>query len=141
MASHAFFSGIIFDENDNLIETVTVGNETFYVVDDDGFKRHIDSREVDEKIIRYFTDQISGNEEYLANAAATMTGKTDLFSMAMMKNQLKNIDKEIENMFNYAPPPGLSEYLGMSGFKVTIDFHGNIVNLNMPSSPDDSGDD
>ena len=141
MASHAFFSGIIFDENDNLIETVTVGNETFYVVDDDGFKRHIDSREVDEKIIRYFTDQISGNEEYLANAAATMTGKTDLFSMAMMKNQLKNIDKEIENMFNYAPPPGLSEYLGMSGFKVIIDFHGNIVSLNMPSAPDDSGED
>ena len=141
MASHAFFSGIIFDENDNLIETVTVGNETFYVVDDDGFKRHIDSREVDEKIFRYFTDQISGNEEYLANAAATMTGKTDLFSMAMMKNQLKNIDKEIENIFNYAPPPGLTEYLGMSGFKVNIDFHGNIVNVNMPSAPDDSGDD
>ena len=141
MASHAFFSGIIFDENDNLIETVTVGNETFYVVDDDGFKRHIDSREVDEKIFRYFTDQISGNEEYLANAAATMTGKTDLFSMAMMKNQLKNIDKEIENIFNYAPPPGLTEYLGMSGFKVNIDFHGNIVHVNMPSAPDDSGED
>ena len=75
----------------------------------------LDTREVDEKIVRLFTDQISGNEEYLANAAASMTGKTDLFSMAMFKSQLKNIDKEIDAMFRQAPPPGLSEYLGMAG--------------------------
>ena len=83
MATRAFFTGLIYDENDNLLNTVTVGNDSFYIVDDDGFKRHIDSREVDEKIVRLFTDQIDGNEEYLANAAANMTGKTDLFSMAV----------------------------------------------------------
>ena len=68
-----------------------------------------------------------------------MTGKTDLFSMAMFKSQLKNIDKEIDAMFHQAPPPGLAEYLGMAGFKINIDLHGNIVNVNMPSVPDDSG--
>lgn len=140
MAKYAFFSGLIYDENNNLIETTTVGNDCYYIVDDDGFKRHIDSREVDEKIVRLFTDQINGNEEYLANAAANMTGKTDLFSMAMFKNQLKNIDKEIDAMFLQAPPPGLAEYLGMAGFKINIDLHGNIVGVNMPSVPDGSGE-
>ena len=140
MAKYAFFSGLIYDENNNLIETTTVGNDSFYVVDDDGFKRHIDSRELDEKVVRLFTDQINGNEEYLANAAANMTGKTDLFSMAMFKNQLKNIDKEIDAMFRQAPPPGLAEYLGMAGFKINIDLHSNIVNVNMPSVPDGSGE-
>ena len=140
MAKQAFFAGLIYDEKDNLIETVNVGSDAFYVVDDDGFKRHIDSREVDERIVRVFTDQINGNEEYLANAAAQMTGKTDLFSMAMFKSQLKNIDQEIDSMFRQGPPAGLAEMLGMSGFKVTIDFHGNIVNINMPSAPDSSDD-
>ena len=140
MADKAFFSGVIYDENDNLIDTVIIGNESFYVVDDYGFKRHIDSREVDEKIFRLFTDQINGNEEYLANAAANMTGQTDLFSMAMFKSQLKNIDKEIESLFKQGPPQGMREFLGMSGFRVTIDLHGDIVNVNMPSvggSPED----
>ena len=140
MANKAFFTGLIYDENDNLIETATIGNDCFYIVDDYGFKRHIDSREVDEKIVRLFTDQINGNEEYLANAAANMTGKTDLFSMAMFKNSLLNIDKEIESMFKQDPPPGLSEFLGMSGFKVNIDLHGNIINVNMPTPPDGSDD-
>ncbi len=137
MANKAFFTGLIYDENENLIESVTIGNEAFYVVDDCGFKRHIDSREVDEKIVRLFTDQINGNEEYLANAAANMTGKNDLFSMVMFKNSLMNIDKEIEAMFRQGPPPGLAEFLGMSGFRVNIDIHGNITNVNMPSTPAD----
>ncbi len=140
MANKAFFTGLIYDENENLIESVTIGNEAFYVVDDYGFKRHIDSREVDEKIVRLFTDQINGNEEYLANAAANMTGKNDLFSMVMFKNSLKNIDKEIEAMFRQGPPLGLAEFLGMSGFRVNIDIHGNITNVNMPSAPADDSE-
>lgn len=140
MAKQALFSGLVYDENNNLTETVTIGNDAYYIVDDDGFKRHIDSREVDEKIIRLFTDQIDGNEDYLANAAANMTGKTDLFSMALFKNQLKNIDKEIEELFRQGPPPGLSEFLGMSGFKINIDMHGNITNVNMPAAPDQDGE-
>ncbi|MBQ6343829.1 MAG: hypothetical protein IJI41_11945 [Anaerolineaceae bacterium] len=133
MSTQAFFSGLVYDENNNLLETTTIGNESFYIVDDCGFKRHIESREVDEKIFHLFTDQIDGNEEYLANAAANMTGKTDLFSMAMFKNQLLNIDKEIDTMLKQSPPPGLTEFLGMSGFKINIDLHGNIVQVNMPS--------
>lgn len=140
MANQAFFSGLVYDENNNLIETSTIGNEAFYVVDDYGFKRHIESRELDEKIFHLFTDQIDGNEEYLANAAANMTGKTDLFSMAMFKNQLLNIDKEIDSMLRQAPPPGLTEFLGMAGFKVNIDLHGNIVNVNMPAVNDNTDD-
>ena len=43
-------------------------------------------------------------------------------------------------MFRQAPPPGLSEYLGMAGFKVNIDIHGNIVSVNMPTAPEQSDD-
>ena len=138
MATYAFFKGLVYDENNNLIETATIGDESFYIVDDYGFKRHIESREVDEKIFRLFTDQIDGNEEYLANAAAQMTGKTDLFSMAMFKNQLQNVDKEIDNMLKQAPPPGLVEFLGMAGFKINIDIHGDITQVNMPTISEDS---
>ncbi len=135
MANQAFFKGLVFDEKNEPLETVNIGSDSYYIFDDDGFKRHIDSREVDEKIVRLFTDQISGNEDFLANQAANMMGKTDLFSMALLKNQLKNIDKEIDAMFRQGPPPGLAEFMGMQGFKVNIDMHGNIINVNMPTAP------
>ena len=60
--------------------------------------------------------------------------------MAMFKNQLMNIDKEVENMFLQGPPPGLAEFLGMSGFKVFINLHGDIVRVDMPAVPDDQGE-
>ena len=39
MAQHPLFPGLIFDENDQPLETETVGQESFYIVDDNGFRR------------------------------------------------------------------------------------------------------
>lgn len=134
MAKQAIFEGLICDENGTPVETTTVGNEAFYVVDDDGFKRHIPSEEVDKKIFSYFGNQIKGSEDYLANMAAEMTGQNDIFAMAIMKSQLKNFDKTIDEIIRQGIPTGdIQVALGMSGFRVTIDYHGDILDIHAPT--------
>ena len=39
MAQKALFSGLVVDEFDRKVETVHIGDEPCYVVDDAGFKR------------------------------------------------------------------------------------------------------
>ncbi len=38
MASKALFYGLVYDENDKMVQTEQVGAESFYIVDDNGFK-------------------------------------------------------------------------------------------------------
>ena len=43
MARQALFAGLVYDEYGNLVETNIVGDSANYIVNDDGFLRHIDS--------------------------------------------------------------------------------------------------
>lgn len=133
MASHALFTGLISDENDAPVETELVGNETFYVVNDNGFRRYISSESVDRQILNSFTSEIEGREDFLSEQAANMMGKDDIFSVAILKNQLQNIDQQIDSIFTTGIPEEVRAYLGMMGFSIKINFHGDILEVNAPS--------
>jgi len=47
MSSQALFEGLVFDEAGRALGVTTVGGEAQYVIDDDGFLRHIDSALID----------------------------------------------------------------------------------------------
>lgn len=133
MARHALFSGLISDENDAPVETELVGNETFYVVNDNGFRRYISSETVDRQILNAFTSEIEGREDFLSEQVANMMGKDDIFSVAIMKNQLQNIDQQIDAIFETGVPEEVRAYLGLMGFSIKINFHGDILEVNAPS--------
>jgi len=66
MASHPLFSGLVIDEFDRALEVAFVGGEAFYVVDDDGFRRHVESEHVDRgygKVKRLFDMQERAEQE------------------------------------------------------------------------------
>lgn len=133
MASKALFYGIVFDEQDEMVQTEQVGAESFYIVDDNGFKRYIASESVDRQVLDQFTKQIAGNEDYLGEQAATMMGKDDIFTKALLVNQLKNIDQQLNLLFNSGIPEDALAYLGMMGMKIVLDHHGDIIEMNFPS--------
>ncbi len=139
MAKQALFSGLVVDESDQPVEVKQIGQDAYYVVDDAGFKRHIFSEEVDRQILKTFTDQIEGNEDYLSEQAASMMGQDDIFTVAILKNQMRNIDQQIDSMLEVGIPEDVRAYLGMMGMKITINYHGEIVNVNLPSKTDDEG--
>lgn len=132
----ALFPGLVFDENDRPAETAVVGGEPCYVVDDAGFRIHIPTEKVDRQVLAHLSDQIEGKEDMISEQTAKMMGQDDIFSKAMIENQLKNIDKQFDNLLETGLPENARMYLGMTGFKIVIDYHGDVVRLDQPSAPE-----
>jgi hypothetical protein len=135
----AIFEGLVFDENGKAVAVAVVGVDPCYVVDDNGFLRHISSEIVDRQVIEFFKQQIEGNEDLFSEQAAKMLGQDDLFSFAMIKNQFQQIDQHFENLLQTGLPEEARAYLGMMGFKIVINVHGEIIELQQPSAPEDEG--
>jgi hypothetical protein len=132
LARAPLFAGLVFDENDQLVETAYVGDEPCYVVNDAGFRRHISSEQVDCQVLQIMKDLIQGSEGLLAEQAAKMLGQDDIFSKAMLETQLKNIENQFDQVLDAGIPEEGRAYLGMAGFRITINVHGEVLDVNQP---------
>ena len=141
MPRQPLFAGLVVDENGNPAETAIVGNEPFYVVNDYGFRRHIPSEQVDRQVLSQIAGLMKGSEEYLSEQTAKMLGQEDIFTKAMLTNQLKNIDQQFDQLLQTGIPEDMRLYLGMVGFKVVINVHGEVLRVEQPSAPADEGGD
>ncbi len=132
MPHQALFAGLVFDENDNPVDVTYVGSDPFYVVDDAGFHRHIPSEQVDRQVLESMRELIDGHEGVLSEQTAKMLGQEDIFTRAMIESQLKNIDKQFEALFDTGIPEEGRAYMGMMGFRITIDVHGDVIKIDQP---------
>ncbi len=139
MPRQPLFAGLVVDENDNPVETAYVGEDPCYVVNDAGFRRHILSEGVDRQVLERLRQQINGHEDLLSEQAAKMLGTEDIFSKAMIETQLKNIDQQFNNLLQTGIPEEGRAYMGLIGFRIVIDLHGNVVRVDQPSAIDDGG--
>lgn len=134
------FEGLIVDEYDNPVTTAYVGDEPFYVVDDAGFKRHIPSVDVDRQVLKTMQEMIEGSEGVISDQAAKMLGQDDPFSKAAIENQLKNIDQQFDALLNTGIPEDARAYLGMAGFKIRINLHGEVLEIHQPGASGEGGE-
>ena len=134
------FPGLVFDESNRPAETAYVGDEPCYVVDDAGFRRHIPSEQVDRQVFSQMTELIKGSEDLVSQQAAKMMGQDDLFSVAAIATQLKNMDKQFDQMLQVGLPEDARAYLGMLGFKIVINYHGEVVSVEQPGAISDEGE-
>jgi hypothetical protein len=134
MANQALFEGLIYDENDHPVGTTHVGDQASYVVDDEGFLRHVDAEFVDRQILSFFLEQLEDNKELAIEQALTMLGKDDLFTKAALDAQLRNID--MDQIIAAGIPLQAREMLGMLGFHVIINIHGEVIKIHQPSAPE-----
>lgn len=137
MTKQALFAGLVADEFDRPVEVAYVGDEPCYVINDQGFRRHIPSEQVDRQVLAMMRKQVEGNEELLTQQAEKMLGQDDLFSHAMILNQLKNMDKQLESLLQTGIPEEGRAYLGMLGFRVVINFHGEVIRFEQPSATEE----
>jgi hypothetical protein len=135
------FTGLVVDENGKPVSAGFIGTQPAYVVDDDGFKRHIPAEDVDRAVLNQMAEMMKGSEDLLSEQTAKMLGQDDPFSKAMIENQLKNIDKQFDTIMQTGFPEEMRAYLGMMGFKVVINYHGDVVRVEQPgTSGGDEGD-
>ncbi len=135
MTTEPLFKGLVIDEDNHAVDTARIGDESFYVVDDAGFKRHIPAEDVDRQVLDHMSSQIEGKEDLLSDQTAKMLGQDDIFTRAIINNQLKNIHQQFEMMLQSGIPEEGRAYLGMMGFKVVINHHGEVVDVIQPSAP------
>ena len=139
MSRHALFTGLVVDELDHPVSSTSVGDEAFYVVDDEGFKRHVPAEQVDRQVLAEMEKMLEGHEEELSEQAAKLMGQEDIFTKAAIEKQLENIDEQFDQVIKSGLPEASRAYLGMSGFKVRINIHGDLLEIQQPGriSPED----
>jgi len=140
MPRQPLFAGLVIDEFGNVAESALIGEEPCYVVDDAGFRRHIPAEQVDRQVLGQIAKSMKGSEEYLSEQTAKMLGQEDIFSKAMIEQQLKNIDKQLDQLMQVGIPEDMRAYLGMTGFKIVINMHGEVIRLEQPGIASDDGD-
>jgi hypothetical protein len=134
MVYQPLFKGLIFDENDQPVAVTDVGAEPCYVVNDSGFHRHIPSEQVDRQVLSLMGNMIEGHEDELAEQTAKMLGQDDIFSKALIENQLKNMDQQFEAVLKSGIPEEGRTYMGMMGFRIKINVHGEVLEVKQPGT-------
>ena len=128
MANIAMFEGLVVDEKGTIAPVAMVGSDACYVVDEDGFKRHISAEGVDRQVLRALRDQVEGSRDMAVSAMLQMMGSDDIFTKAAVESSINNMEEAVGNPI----PAEARQYLGMLGFRVVIDDQGNVVDLSMP---------
>ncbi|MBV7336982.1 hypothetical protein KFU94_53895 [Chloroflexi bacterium TSY] len=137
MSKAAMFEGLVVDEFGNLASVKYVGENACYVVDDDGFLRHIDAEGVDRQVLKTMRAQVEDHREVAVDAMLEMMGKDDLFTKAALESSINNIEDSVGQQL----PEQARQWMGMLGFRIVIDHEGNVIELNMPEGAidDDEG--
>jgi len=134
MPTQPLFAGLVLDEFGNIAESAFVGDEPCYVVNDMGFRRHIPSEQVDKQVLGQIADLMKGSEDLISEQTAKILGQEDVFTKAAIEQQLKNIDKQFDQLMKAGIPEDMRAYLGMIGFKVIINIHGEVLKVDQPGS-------
>ncbi len=142
MPNQPLFIGLVTDEQGVPAEPGFIGSEPCYVIDDAGFRRHVPAAQIDRAVLSHIAEMMKGNEELLSEQAAKMLGQDDPFSKAAIERQIKNIDRQFEALMQTGFPEEARAYLGMIGFRVVVNYHGEVVRVEQPGATSgEEGDD
>jgi len=139
MNRQPLFLGLVFNEADEVAEVAHVGDAPHYVINDAGFRRHVPAEHIDRAVLQALRAQILENKDLVTQGALQMLGKDDLFTKAMIDSSIKNIDEHLDRLIQAGLPTEARQWLGMLGFRIVVDHHGDIVSLDQPGieAPDD----
>ena len=132
----AIFEGLVFDQEGRPLEVAYLGDEPHYVIDDAGFRRHVEAAYVDRQVLNAMQAQVDENKDAVAEGLLRMLGQADLFTKAAIDSSLGHIDRLLQNGL----PLEARQWLGMMGFRVVVDLHGEVVNIEGGGTIDDRGE-
>jgi len=122
MAQHSLFAGLVVDEDDRGVDIVLVGGESFYVVLDQ------------------LQEMVKGHEDIISEGTMKMIGQEDIFTKAAIETSLQNMDAQFDALLQSGLPEDMRTYLGMMGFRVVINVHGEVLRIEQPGAGIDPGE-
>ena len=124
----AIFAGLISNEDGQPVDVTYIGGEAFYVIPDGDFKRHVEAATVDDEVIGTLREQMDSMQDQIVDGVLKYLGKEDLFTKTSIDMALKNFDQA----FRMADPEQWKPWLGMMGFRVVVNVHGQVVRVESP---------
>lgn len=124
----ALFAGLVYNEAGEPAEITYIGPEPHYVIMDGDFKRHIAAEVVDRQVIEIIQQQAEANKDLVSGQIMNILGKDDLFTKAMIDSSISHMEKVMEQGL----PEDARIMLGTMGFKIVVNVHGELVDLEMP---------
>ena len=126
----ALFADLVFNEAGQPAQVVHIGPVPHYAVPDGDFMRHVEAEYIDRQIVASIQERILAMRDVVTEGVIHMLGEEDLFTRASIEHAIENMDRILE--------PGavdideLRTALWMTGFRATVDVHGDVVHLEMP---------
>ena len=124
------FADLLFNEEGQPVKAVYIGAVPHYAVPDGDFLRHVEAEYVDRQIVTRLRERILAMRDVVTAGVVHMLGQEDLFTRASIEHAIENMDRILE--------PGsvdVDEWrtaLWMTGFRATVNVHGDIVRLEVP---------
>lgn len=136
MSNKALFSGLVVDEQERILDVAIIGDEAQYVIDDNGFHRHIDAEVIDRQVLQVLQEQVEANKDAVEQQMMKLMGKEDLFTKAAIDKSIGDMDQVLERGL----PDGALQWLGMMGFRIVVNLHGEVIKFDQPGTIDPSAE-
>ena len=134
MARRAVFEGLVVDGADHPVSVTYLGGVPHYVVDDAGFLRHIPSENVDRQVLAAMQEGVLENRDMVVEGLLQYMGKDDLFTKAAVEASMGQLGEQFDRLLEVGLPEEARSWMGLMGFRVVIDIHGDVVDLEMPGA-------
>ncbi len=136
-ARPAAFEHLVYDPAGQPVPVKKIGGNDFYVVGEDGFDYHIAAGKVDSAVWNTLRSHFQkAKEDHLPAALAAM-GVEDPFTLAAYEAAIDNIG----TADTVAIAPEHKNMLALMGFRIVIDYHGDVQDVVMPEQTIDPEDD
>ncbi len=129
---HALFEGLVVSEEGEAVGVAYVGDEPQYVIPDAGFQRHVDAERVDRQVFALLQQQVMAHRDMVTESALAMLGQDDLFTKAMIDASIQNMEQVVDELIQQGLPEETKHWLGMLGFRVVVNLHGDVVRVEGP---------
>ncbi len=82
---------------------------------------------------------IEGHEELISQGTMRILGQEDIFTK-MIEASLKDVGGRFDDLIARGMPEEARAWLGMMGFRVVVNLHGELVRVEEPQEPADGPD-
>jgi hypothetical protein len=126
----ALFADLVLNEEGQVAKVVSIGGVPHYAVPDGDFVRHVEADYVDRQIVALIQERILAMRDAVTEGMIQFLGQEDLFTRASIEHAIENMDRILEP--GVVDVDELRTALWMTGFRATVDVHGDVVRLDIP---------
>ena len=130
MTRRALFADLVFNEEGQPTKVVQIGGVPHYAVPEGDFLRHVEAEYVDRQIVALIQERILAMRDIVTEGVIHMLGQEDLFTRASIEHAIENMDRILEA--DDVDVDELRTALWMTGFRATVNVHGDVVHLELP---------